>query len=134
MTTAPAPAPAAPAKPVNLFQEFRLFLDKYGVVGLAIAFVIGVALTALVQAVVNDVLMPIVGLATQGGDWQQQKWYFPSLPAGSDPTAPDFVLPPHTLAIAWGHLLGAMINFVIIAGFVFLVAKFVLRETTVGKK
>ena len=129
VTEAPQTAPARP----NLFAEFKAFLDKYGVVGLAIAFVIGTALTVFVKAVVNDVLMPIVGLITPGGGWEKAVFYYPSLPAGSDPAAPGFVLPPHTLALAWGDLLAAAVNFVIIAAFVFLVAKFVLRQKEVGK-
>src|SRR5581483_2695486 len=108
-------------------------LDKYGVVGLAIAFVIGSALTVLVKSVVNDVLMPIVGLLTPGGGWEKAVLYVPPLPAGSDPQSPTFVLPPHTLALAWGDLLAALINFVIIAAFVFLVAKLVLGQREVGK-
>jgi large conductance mechanosensitive channel len=132
MTTVIAHADETPR--LNLFAEFRAFLDKYGVIGLAIAFVIGAALTVLVKAVVDDVLMPIVGLVTPGGDWQTQKLYLPPLAAGVDPNAAGFVLPPHTLALAWGHLLGALINFIIIAAFVFIVAKYVLREKAVAKK
>ncbi len=120
-------------KPMTLFQEFRAFLDKYGVVGLAIAFVIGAALTTLVKAVVNDVLMPIVGLVTPAGGWEKAVLYVPPLPAGADPSAPGFVVPAHTLAIAWGDLLSNAINFVIIAAFVFLVAKYLLRQREVGK-
>jgi large conductance mechanosensitive channel len=132
MTTATGDTPP-PAPKLTLFQEFRAFLDKYGVVGLAIAFVIGAALTALVTAIVNDLLMPIVGLILPAGGWQSAVFYFPALPAGVDPHAKDFVLPPHTLALAWGPLLGAAINFLIIAAFVFLVAKFVLRQKEIGK-
>ena len=131
MTTA---APTAPATKKNLFQEFREFLDKYGVVGLAIAFVIGAALTALVKAVVDDVLMPIVGLFTPEGGWENAVLYVPKLPPGTDPLADGFELPARTLAIKWGHLLGETINFLIIAAFVFLVAKYLLREKAVGTK
>lgn len=103
-----------PATP-NLFQEFRAFLDKYGVVGLAIAFVIGAALTQLVQAVVADVIMPVVSLALPAGGWMT-------------------AVTPGPVAIAWGHLLYTTIYFLIIAAFVFLVAKFLLREKSVAKK
>lgn len=132
MATVTTNATSAP-KPLTLFQEFRAFLDKYGVVGLAIAFVIGSALTLLVKAVVNDVLMPIVGLVTPAGGWEHAVLYVPPLPAGTDPTATGFVLPPHTLALAWGDLLANFVNFVIVAAFVFLVAKYILRQKEVGK-
>lgn len=108
--------PAQFDKPLGLFQEFRAFLDKYGVVGLAIAFVIGAALTQLVQAVVADVVMPIVTVfLPKDAAWQT-------------------AVLPGPVAIAWGHLLYTLLYFIIIAAFVFLVAKLVLREKEVGKK
>ena len=126
-TTAASPTSAEPR--MNLFQEFRAFLDKYGVIGLAIAFVIGAALTAFVQAVVADLLMPLVGLLIPGGDWQGAAFVYPALPEGV--ALAD--APKGTLILKWGHLLGAAINFVIIAAFVFLVAKFVLRQKQINK-
>ena len=131
MTTATGTTTEPPK--LNLLQEFRAFLDKYGVVGLAIAFVIGSALTLFVKAVVNDILMPIVGLALPGGDWQSAVLYLPALPAGMDPKAATFKLPAHTLALAWGDLLSNSINFLIIAAFVFLVAKYLLRQKEIAK-
>lgn len=128
MATATATTPAEPR--MNLFQEFRAFLDKYGVIGLAIAFVIGAALTALVQAVVADALMPVVGLLIPGGDWQNAAFVYPALPEGV--ALAD--APKGTFILRWGHLLGSLINFLIIAAFVFVVAKFVLREKQVGKR
>lgn len=130
MATLPATENETPPPTLNLFAEFRAFLDKYGVVGLAIAFVIGAALTALVQAVVADLLMPIVGLLIPGGDWQNAAFVYPALPAGTDLAS----APKGTLILRWGHLLGSFINFIIIAAFVFLVAKFLLREKQVGKR
>lgn len=128
MATAVANA-ETPSKPTNLFQEFRAFLDKYGVIGLAIAFVIGAALTALVQALVADLLMPIVGLIIPGGDWQNAAWTYPPLPEGV--ALAD--APKGTFVFKWGHLLNASIYFVIIAAFVFIVAKFLLRQKSVTK-
>ncbi|MEA3201492.1 MAG: large conductance mechanosensitive channel [Thermoplasmata archaeon] len=130
---ATATATAAEPQRLSLFAEFRAFLDKYGVIGLAIAFVIGSALTVLVKAVVTDLLMPFVGLITPEGGWQQAVLYVPPLPAGSNPADPAFKLPAHTLALAWGDLLANAVNFIIIAAFVFLVAKFVLRQKEIGK-
>lgn len=127
MTTATALPADAPK--LNLFQEFRAFLDKYGVIGLAIAFVIGAALTAFVAAVVSDLLMPIVGLLVPGGDWQNASFAYPAL-------APGVALadaPKGTLVIRWGHLLGSALNFIIVAAFVFVVAKFLLRQKDVSK-
>ena len=118
MSPDPTPASAA-SPPMTLFQEFRAFLDKYGVVGLAIAFIIGAALTQLVQAVVKGLVMPLLNpiFDAMGSDWRTFEGY-------AGPVGP----------FLWGELLYTTIYFLIIAAFVFIVAKYVLRETVVGKK
>ena len=118
MTTVAAETPAAQPS-MNLFQEFRAFLDKYGVVGLAIAFIIGAALTALVQAFVKGLVMPLLNpvFAAMGSDWRTVEGVY-------GPFGP----------FLWGELLYSTIYFLVIALFVFLVAKFVLREKQVAKK
>ena len=87
--------------------------------GLAIAFIIGAALTALVQALVQDLLMPTLQpvFAALGDDWQTAETRF-------GPFGP----------YKFGHFAYAVIYFLIIAVFVFLVAKFVLKETSVAKR
>lgn len=114
MVDAPAPPPA---RPKNLFTEFREFLDKYGVIGLAIAFVIGVAVTEFVKTLVAEIVNPIVLAFLPGGDWRTARYD-----------------PPFFDPIGWGPALGAFVNFAIIAAFVFLFAKYVLREASVAKK
>ncbi|BAI61475.1 putative large-conductance mechanosensitive channel [Methanocella paludicola SANAE] len=101
---------------MGIMQDFKEFLNEYKVMGLAVAFIMGVAATALIQALVNDIIMPIIGRLIPGGAWQ---------------TA--------TLDIAgmlfkWGDFLSQVINFVIIAFVVFLIAKFIMGEKKVTKK
>lgn len=115
MTQTPTAA-TAPEPKKDLFQEFREFLDKYGVIGLAIAFVIGTAAASLVKAVVNDLLMPVVTPLIPGGDWKSAEWSIGPIQH-----------------IAWGDFLSNLINFIVVAAFVFLVAKFLLRQKMVGK-
>ena len=55
----PKPAPP-PSPPTGFRAEFMAFLNKYGVIGLAIAFIIGGAAGALVSALVADLLMPVI--------------------------------------------------------------------------
>jgi large conductance mechanosensitive channel len=62
----PKPAPAAAAPPKGLWNEFKDFLSKYKVLGLAIAFIMGLYLGNLVQALVKDLLLPAIGLAIPG--------------------------------------------------------------------
>lgn len=56
---------------MGVVQEFREFLNEYKVIGLAVAFIMGAATTTMVQALVNDLIMPIVGLVIPGDDWQE---------------------------------------------------------------
>jgi large conductance mechanosensitive channel len=101
---------------MGIIKEFKEFLNEYKVVGLAVAFIIGVAATALVQAVVNYLIMPLITPFIPGGGWQT-----------AAVTLGPFV-------IGWGQLLSAIINFVIIAFVVFMIAKMVLKEEKVTKK
>lgn len=100
----------------KLMIEFKEFLNEYKVIGLAVAFIIGVAATALIQSVVNNLVMPIIT---------------PFIPMGAWQTATLRLGP---IVIGWGALLGAIINFVIIAFVVFLIAKYALKEEKVSKK
>ncbi len=92
------------------------FLKEYKVIGLAIAFVIGIASKDLINSLVDDIIMPIIT---------------PFIPKGAWETA-TFSLGP--IVIKWGAFLGALINFVIIALVVFIVAKKILKEKKVTKK
>jgi large conductance mechanosensitive channel len=99
-----------------LRTEFMEFLKEYKVVPLAIAFIMGIAATAVVQAIVNSLIMPIITPFIPGGAWQ---------------TATLSIGP---IVIGWGALLAAIINFIIIALVVFFVAKWILKEEKVTKK
>ena len=55
-----------PQPPKGLWNEFKDFLSKYKIFGLAIAFIIALYLGTLVQALVKDILLPLIGLAIPG--------------------------------------------------------------------
>ncbi len=97
-------------------QEFIAFLKQYGVIGLAIAVIIGGKANALVTALVDGILMPIVTFFIPGGAWR---------------TATLDVGPVRLLL---GPVLGAAVDFLIVAWLVFWFSKKVLREATVTKK
>jgi len=104
---------------MGIRSDFKAFLDEYKVMGLAVALIIGLALTALITSLVNDIIMPLINpaLAATGSDWRTA-----SLNIGS------------SISIKYGNFLGQLINFIIIAFVVFLIAKFVMREQKVAKK
>jgi len=101
---------------MGLVQEFKEFLAEYKVVGLAVAFIMGAAVTDLVKSLVNNVIMPVVTFFIPGGEWQ----------------AATFALGP--IVVGWGAFLAALINFLIIALVVFMIAKAVLKEEKVSRK
>jgi len=57
-----------------MVKEFKEFLLKQNIVALAIAVVVGTALGALVKALVDDFIMPIIVAIGPGGDWQKATW------------------------------------------------------------
>ncbi|MCW4045288.1 MAG: MscL family protein [Candidatus Bathyarchaeota archaeon] len=97
----PKPAPPAPPKPKGLWAEFIAFLSTYKVLGLAVAFILGVYLGQLVQALVSDLVMPIITLAMPGVQWDL------------------YAVGPFMI----GHFIGALITFVIVAFVVFIIVK-----------
>ena len=104
-----------PQKP-KVLGEFMDFLRGYKVIGLAIALVIGLASTALVKSLVDNIIMPIITPFIPGGAWREA-----TLALG-----PVF--------LKWGAFLAEAINFTIIALVVFIIAKKVLKEEKVAKK
>ena len=117
----PKPAPPAAPPPKGLWNEFKDFLSKYKVLGLAIAFIMGVYLGGLVQALVKDLLLPLIGLAIPGlGNLATWKIPIPetTLDASGNPPAG------YTGQIfGLGDFLVALITFVIVAFVIFLVVK-----------
>jgi large conductance mechanosensitive channel len=91
--------------------EFREFLLKQNVVALAIGVVIGGALGKVVSGIVDDVIMPIIGVILPGGDWRSAQLAL----SGEN-------------AIKYGDLLGRVVDFVIVAAVVFLVTKALLER------
>src|SRR3989337_2431542 len=66
MLLEPKPAAPSPPPPKGVWAEFKDFIGKYKVMGLAIAFIIGVYLGLLVQSLVKDLLLPAIGLVIPG--------------------------------------------------------------------
>ena len=92
-------------------KEFREFLLKQNAFALAIGVVIGAAIGKVVSGIVEDALMPIIGLALPGGDWRNAQLTL----SGQN-------------AIKYGDLAGRIIDFLFIAIVVFLLAKAFLEK------
>jgi large conductance mechanosensitive channel len=99
-----------------VIKEFIKFLKEYGVVGLAIAVIIGGKLNDLITSLVNDLLMPLI--------------FKPALQAAN---VDDIRKLSHD-GILYGKVIGAAIDFFVVAVVVFIFAKLVLKEQQVSKK
>ena len=118
----PKPAPPAPPAPKGLWAEFKDFLSKYKVWGLAIAFIMGVYLGGLVQSLVKDLILPIIGLAIPGlGNLATYKIAVPAteLDAQGNPLDPAYA----GQLFGVGSFLVALITFIIVAFVIFLLVK-----------
>lgn len=103
---APTPPPSEPEKKKNLLVEFKDFIKKYKVLGLAVAFIMGVYLGALVKSLVDNLIMPIVQFFTPSGfQWEE------------------FVLGPFRV----GAFIGDLITFIIVAFVIFLIVKYTAK-------
>jgi large conductance mechanosensitive channel len=93
----------------RFLSEFKAFLFKTNTLALAIAVVIGVAVTSVVTSIKDNLLMPLIGLATPGGDWR-------AIAVG----------PRGEFKI--GLVVGSFLDFVIIGFVVFVLTKILIRE------
>ena len=105
-----------------MLKEFREFALRGNVLDLAIGFIIGAAFTGLVQSLVNDIIMPIIGVITGGFDFSNLYVQLAGAPA---PTLADARKAGATLA--YGNFITLVINFLIVAWVLFLAVKAINR-------
>jgi large conductance mechanosensitive channel len=99
--------------------EFRAFLLKSNALALAIGVIIGGALGTVVNSLVNDVIMPPVGLVLGGIDFAAQKWVLKAA-VNNDPAT--------EVAIRYGTFINAIIAFIVIAFVVWQIGKMFIKE------
>ena len=109
----------APPPPKGLWNEFMDFLSKYKVMGLAVAFIMGIYLGALVQTLVTGLVMPIIGLAVPGfGNLATFKIPVSQteLDSQGNPIDPNYV----GQLFGVGEFLETLITFIIVAFVIFI--------------
>lgn len=117
------PANAATEHGSALLAEFRAFISRGNVIDLAIGIIIGAAFTTIVNSLVKDIILPVVGLLTGGLDFSN---WFVTLGAGSYATLEEA----KTAGVATlnvGLFLNAVINFLIVSFAIFVVMKQINR-------
>lgn len=118
----PKPPPPPPPPPKGFWNEFMDFISKYKVLGMAVAFIMGIYLGGLVQALVKDLLMPLIGLVLPGiGNLATFKIPIPptALDAQGNPLDPNW----KGQLFGVGDFLVALITFIIVAFVIFLIVK-----------
>lgn len=100
---------------MGVFSEFREFIARGNVVDLAVGVIIGAAFNDIVKVLVDQVVMPPIGLLTAGVDFSKLSWVLKA----DDPATEASEL----VAIQYGALINAGIKFLIVAWVVFLIVK-----------
>ena len=106
-----------------MWREFHEFAMRGNVVDLAVGIILGAAFTTIVNSLVNDLIMPPLGLAIGGIDFSN---FFVTLKGGSYPTL-DAAKAAGAVTINYGLFINAVIRFVIVAFAIFLLVKQINR-------
>ncbi len=98
----------------GIVSEFKEFITRGNVMDMAVGIIIGGAFTAIVQSLVNDLLMPVIGALFGGIDFSALKYVI---------RAADEAAGIEEAAIKYGSFIQAIVNFLLIAIVIFLLVK-----------
>ncbi|MBQ6829620.1 MAG: large conductance mechanosensitive channel protein MscL [Clostridia bacterium] len=113
----------------KFFAEFKEFITRGNVMDMAVAVIVGNAFKAIVTALVDNVIMPLISLAVGGLNFTEWKWVL--TPAVLDEAGA--VVTPE-VAVSYGMLIQAVIDFLIVAFCIFVALKVVLAMQTKAKE
>lgn len=114
----------------KLLQEFKEFAMRGNVVDMAIGVIVGGAFGKIVTSLVNDVIMPPIGVLTGGVDFTNLKYIIQQ--AAVDPLTQELVTP--EVAVSYGSFIQTIVDFLIIAICIFFAIKVMVRITNNKKK
>ncbi len=103
-------------KKKGFIGEFKEFISRGNVVDLAVGVIIGSAFTAIVTSLVNDIIMPVIGLLFGGLNFTELKYVI--TPAAGDVAE---------AAIYYGNFIQCVVNFLLVAFVIFMVVKTINR-------
>lgn len=109
----------------KFFREFKDFIAKGNVIDMAVAVVVGGAFKEIVNALVNDIIMPVIGMLTGGTSLSDWKYVITPAKLAADGT----VLEAEN-ALLYGDLIQKIVDFLIIALCIFVALKVVLALQT----
>ena len=116
----------------KFFEEFKAFIAKGNVIDMAVAVVVGGAFGKIVTSLVNDIIMPLIGLISGGVNVSGLKWVFTE--AVRDPATGEILTP--EAALTYGVFIQTVIDFLLIALSIFVFLKLILaaKDKIVKKK
>ena len=110
----------------KFFNEFKTFAMRGNVLDMAIGVVIGAAFSKITTSVVNDIIMPLIGLITGGIDLTQWNIVLNRAAVAAGDAAP--------VMLGIGNLLAVILDFIIVAFAMFLLVKGINKLHSLGKK
>lgn len=117
-----------------MLKEFKEFAMKGNMIDLAVGIIVGAAFTGVVNSLVNDIIMPPVGLLLGGSDFSD---LFVLLKAG-DPVGPYLTLADAqasgAVTLNYGMFVNTLINFLVVAVSIFLVVRTINRMRRNGEE
>lgn len=108
---------------MSMFREFKEFAMRGNVIDLAVGVVIGAAFGKIVTSLVDQIIMPLIGMLTGGIDFADKKWVLKL----ADATNPAHKVA--EVAVQYGAFINTLIQFTIIAFAIFLVVKAINKLT-----
>jgi large conductance mechanosensitive channel len=111
---------------MGMIQEFKDFAVKGNVVDLAVGVIIGGAFGKIVDSLVSDLIMPIVGAAFGKLDFSSLFFVLGTIPVGTAPTL-DALKKAGVPVFAYGSFITVAVNFAILAAIIFLMVKQINR-------
>jgi large conductance mechanosensitive channel len=113
---------------MSMLKDFREFAVKGNVIDLAVAVIIGAAFGKIVDSLVKDIIMPVIGRVIGGLDFQNYFWALGNPPAGySGPMTYEALTKAGVPLLAYGNFFTIFLNFVILAFVIFLMVKQVAK-------
>jgi large conductance mechanosensitive channel len=107
-----------------MFEEFKKFAMRGNVIDLAVGVIIGAAFGTIVNSLVADILMPVIGAVTGGLDFSN---YYTALSSKVQPGLSYVDAKKQGAVLGWGQFLTIALNFLIIAWVLFLAIKGINR-------
>ncbi|AFT85811.1 large conductance mechanosensitive channel protein MscL [Paraburkholderia phenoliruptrix] len=112
---------------MSMVKEFKEFALKGNVMDLAVGVIIGGAFSTIVNSVVKDLIMPVVGVATGGLDFSNKFIRLGAIPASfkGNPESYKDLQTAGVAVFGYGSFITVLINFIILAFIIFLMVKFI---------